>query len=291
MRKVKYFLIAFFAIIAFSSCENSSLKELSQEISSILKDELDIDLSDIISIPESENSISSSVDLNGIEIPAPLSDRPEQLLKKQVYSVSYNKDLKLPNWVAWHLTGDMTRGSAKRPNKAFHEDESVPEPRATDWDYYGSGYDRGHMCPAADNRFSDEAMYESFLFTNMCPQTHKLNAGDWEELENACRKWAREYGDIYIVCGPLLYNNTHKTIGKNKVVVPEAFFKVVLCLNGTPRAIGFIYKNNDDDKPMGDYVNTVDEVERLTGIDFFAELPDVIENAVEATSNLNDWKF
>lgn len=225
----------------------------------------------------------------GLEVPAPLTDKAEQILKRTAYMVSYNKDLKIPNFVAWHLTSAHTDGSFKRKNAKFKEDEQVSSPRATDLDYVQSGYDRGHMCPSADNKWSETAQEESFLFTNMCPQNHNLNAGDWNEMEGQCRRWAKKYGDIYIVCGPILYKGKHKTIGKNKIVVPEAFFKVVLCMNGTPKAIGFIYKNNEGNRPKGDYVNSVDQVERITGIDFFPKLPDVVEDRIESQSNLNEW--
>lgn len=214
---------------------------------------------------------------------------PEQILKRTGYVASYNKTTLLPNWVAWHLTAERTEGSAKRSGVDFAEDTEVPEPRATDWDYYNSGYDRGHMCPAADNKWSKKAMEESFLFTNMCPQNGNLNRGDWNEMEMACRKWAKKYGDLYIVCGPILYKGKHKTIGKNKVVVPEAFFKVVLRTGDDPQAIGFIYKNTSGNRPKDSYVNTVDEVERITGIDFFPSLPDDVEKKVEAECDLGLW--
>lgn len=214
---------------------------------------------------------------------------PEQILKRTGYVASYNKTTLLPNWVAWHLTAERTEGSAKRSGVDFAEDTEVPEPRATDWDYYNSGYDRGHMCPAADNKWSKKAMEESFLFTNMCPQNGNLNRGDWNEMEMACRKWAKKYGDLYIVCGPILYKGKHKTIGKNKVVVPEAFFKVVLRTGDNPQAIGFIYKNTSGNRPKDSYVNTVDEVERITGIDFFPSLPDNVEKNVEATADIANW--
>lgn len=214
---------------------------------------------------------------------------PEQILKRTGYVASYNKTTLLPNWVAWHLTAERTEGSAKRSGVDFAEDTEVPEPRATDWDYYNSGYDRGHMCPAADNKWSKKAMEESFLFTNMCPQNGNLNRGDWNEMEMACRKWAKKYGDLYIVCGPILYKGKHKTIGKNKVVVPEAFFKVVLRTGDDPQAIGFIYKNTSGNRPKDSYVNTVDEVERITGIDFFPSLPDNVEKNVEATADIANW--
>lgn len=214
---------------------------------------------------------------------------PEQILKRTGYVASYNKTTLLPNWVAWHLTAERTEGSAKRSGVDFAEDTEVPEPRATDWDYYNSGYDRGHMCPAADNKWSKKAMEESFLFTNMCPQNGNLNRGDWNEMEMACRKWAKKYGDLYIVCGPILYKGKHKTIGKNMVVVPEAFFKVVLRTGDDPQAIGFIYKNTSGNRPKDSYVNTVDEVERITGIDFFPSLPDDVEKKVEAECDLGLW--
>lgn len=231
----------------------------------------------------------AAADPDGLEIPAPLKGVKEQILTRRGYAVSYNADTKLPNWVAWRLDASRLEGGVKRPRKAFHEDEDVAEPRATDWDYYSSGYDRGHMCPAGDNKWDKEAMWESFLFTNICPQNPSLNRGDWNEMENACRRWAQQYGKVYVVCGPVLYKGKHKTIGKNKVVVPEAFFKVVLCMEDTPKAIGFIYKNEDGNRPKGDYVNSVDEVERITGIDFFPSLPDDVEKKVEKTASPEDW--
>ncbi len=104
-----------------------------------------------------------------------------------------------------------------------------------------------------------------------------------------CRQWAKKYGDIYIVCGPLFYNREHETIGVNKVVVPEAFFKVILCLQGKPKAIGFVVKNNAGAKKKDQYINTIDDVERITGMDFFPSLPDEIENEVEAYANISCW--
>ncbi len=218
-----------------------------------------------------------------LEQPAPMKGVPEQILKRKSYTTSYNKDTKIPNWVAWHLTSGHTRGNLQRHDNLFHEDMDVTTGRVTDDDYYNSGYDRGHMCPAGDNKWDKKAMNETFLFTNICPQIHALNEGPWNDLEMACRRWAQKYGDIYIVCGPLLSDGNHRTIGKRKVVVPERFFKVILCMQDTPKAIGFIYDNNSRNSPkMFSHATTIDEVERLTGIDFFPSLEDRIENVVEA---------
>ena len=224
------------------------------------------------------------------EMPAALKDRPEQILRRKGYTTSYNEQTRNPNWVAWHLTKAHTYGSFQRKDEVFTEDERVKAPRATDNDYYNSRYDRGHMCPAGDNKWDKQAMEESFLFTNICPQNHGLNKYEWNDLEILCRDWAREYGAIDIVCGPIYYPKlTQKTIGKNKVWVPDAFFKVALCRQGKPKAIGFIYKNLGKKQPMEQAVCAVDEIEQLTDMDFFPALDDATEDRVEATASLLEW--
>lgn len=287
MKNFRAYFLLLIAVVALCSCDLAkNNKALISEAGKALVEELDqkdgeagaCDAS--AGLAEADDKLVMQTSPKGT---------PEQILKRTGYVASYNKTTLLPNWVAWHLTAERTEGSAKRSGVDFAEDTEVPEPRATDWDYYNSGYDRGHMCPAADNKWSKKAMEESFLFTNMCPQNGNLNRGDWNEMEMACRKWAKKYGDLYIVCGPILYKGKHKTIGKNKVVVPEAFFKVVLRTGDNPQAIGFIYKNTSGNRPKDSYVNTVDEVERITGIDFFPSLPDNVEKNVEATADIANW--
>ena len=228
-----------------------------------------------------------------LELPASLKNkRSELILHRKGYSVSYNRDWKIPNWVAWELNKDKLIEREGRSDK-FLPDPDLPEKEAvTTDDYKRSGWDRGHMCPAGDNRWHWKAMLESFYMTNICPQNHNLNRGDWKELEEACRRWAEKEGKLYIVCGPILYDMKHEVIGKtHKIIVPEAFFKVILCTASKPaKAIGFIYKNTAGNHPLSSYVNTVDEVERITGIDFFPALPDKLEKQVESSYNLKLWK-
>ena len=224
-------------------------------------------------------------------LPAPLKDRAEKILVRRGYTVSYNLEHNLPNWVAWELTPDKLIERESRTDK-FLPDPDLPENVAvTTDDYKRSGWDRGHMCPAGDNRWHWRAMQESFYMTNICPQHHNLNRGDWKELEEACRDWAQQEGKIFIVCGPILYRQKHQTIGhEHRITVPEAFFKVVFCpTSQPPRAIGFLYKNTSGNHPLDSYVNSVDQVERITGIDFFPALPDDIERQVEAEYDLSQW--
>ncbi|MBP3253599.1 MAG: DNA/RNA non-specific endonuclease [Bacteroidales bacterium] len=227
---------------------------------------------------------------DSIDIPLPLQDVSEQILYRKGYIVSYNKDLKIPNWVAWHLTAAHVAGEVKRPKNAWHEDIQVPLPRATDGDYRNNGWTRGHMCPAGDNKWNAQAMYESFLFTNACPQNANLNSGDWHEIEKACRRWAEKYGDIYIVCGPVLFRQQHETVGQNQVVVPEAFFKVIVRFNPTPKGIGFICRNTDGNRKKDFYVNTINQTERITGIKFFPSLSGEIAAQVKDAADIKDWE-
>ena len=132
-------------------------------------------------------------------------------------------------------------------------------------------------------------MYDTFSLTNVCPQNANLNSGLWNSIEMDCRKWARSFGDIYIVCGPIFMHREHETIGSNQIYVPEAFFKVVLCLNRKPKGIGFIIRNTDGTKKRDLYYNTIDQVERIAGMDFFPALIDETEEEVESEADINDW--
>ena len=223
------------------------------------------------------------------ERPAALKDRPEQILVRKSYTTSYNRETKNPNWVAWHLTKSHTYGKNKRSAEVFTED-AEGTPRATDNDYYNSRYDRGHMCPAGDNKWDATAMAESFLFTNICPQNHALNKYEWNTLEILCREWARKYGALDIVCGPV-YDTTSptRTIGRGHVWVPDAFFKVVMCRTGDPKAIGFLFRNDGKKVTLSSVVHTVDDIEHITGIDFYPALDDKVENRIEADANLKEW--
>lgn len=248
---------------------------------------------------DSSSSLSSAVKsdaskqhVDAIEIPVLLKNVPNLILKRYAYSVSYNKSTRCPNWVAWKLTANHTNGPYRRENYEFHEDMNIPSPRANlhDYSYNGLGLERGHMCPAGDNKWSDRAMDECHLLSNICPQYGKLNGGAWKYLEEDCRDWAETYDCIYIVCGPIFYGKARRTIGEDKVAVPDAFFKVILRLGNNPQALGFIYPNRKCPGGKAKYVMSVDKVEEIVGMDFFSSLDDNVENKVEQSSNLNLWR-
>lgn len=214
---------------------------------------------------------------------------PEQLLEYAGMTVSFNPQWHTPNWVAWELTADETEGIENRSNK-FVTDPAVAACATTN-DYRNSGYDRGHMAPAGDMKWSREAMDETFYLTNICPQDKKLNTGTWKKIEEKCRQWARRDSAVVIVCGPVVADGYTHTIGETGVAVPKRFFKVVLApYANPPRAIGFLVDNAANTSGMQTLVTSVDEVERVTGLDFFYELPDDVENAVEADADFNKWE-
>lgn len=221
----------------------------------------------------------------GLELPRPIDGHI--LISHSAYTVSFNTETLCPDYVAWHLTSDRIDGTVARTDN-FQGDPDIDEAyRVEKYNYSGDGYDRGHMCPAADNKHDLTAMNECFYMTNMCPQNHSLNSGDWSELENQCRSWVREYpdNDVYIAAGPIFDDGAKKKIGRDKkmrIGVPTRFYKVVLIYGRVPRAIGFIYPNESTNKDMREYAVSVDEVEKITGIDFFYNLPDKTEDKIEA---------
>lgn len=224
------------------------------------------------------------------ELPRLCEPRTEQIIEHLAYTVSYNADWHLPNWVAYQLTATETEGDLSRTDKFLPDPLIEGDPVVTK-DYSGSGYDRGHMAPAADMRWSEQAMKESFYMTNMCPQNHNNNAGDWKDLEELGRDLAVRYGAIYICCGPIVTDVT-QTIGTvRKIVVPSAFYKVLLRQkqDGTWTSVGFVMPNAAGNQPLMTYMHSVDEVESMTGIDFFCQLPDSIESVVERDFTVSDW--
>ncbi len=214
-------------------------------------------------------------------------DLKENIIEYTGFTVSFNPEFHQPNYVAWELTATETSGQTKRDSK-FKTDFSVPG-CATLEDYRKSGYDRGHMAPAADMKWSQEAMSDCHYLTNICPQDHELNGGRWSTLENKCREWALRDSALIIICGPVLSDYMPRIIG-NGVSVPERFFKVILSPYTEPmKAIGFIMPNSSSVPQLEALATSVDQIEEITGYDFFSELPDEIETKIESECNLNRW--
>ena len=225
---------------------------------------------------------------SGLELPVVTPQ--DQLVAYQGYVSSYNTQTLIPNWVAYELTDVETYGDATRQDILFSMDRSFKGKQAMREDYAGSGWTKGHMAPAGDFSWSQDAMEESFYFMNVCPQREELNKKDWQYLEKQVRRWAREFGKVWVITGPIVGDNRYGTIGANHVVVPDAFFKAVLAQDGLGyQAIGFIMQNDDKRYFLEKCAYSIDELERRTGMDFFPLLPDELENAAEASYDLAFW--
>lgn len=225
-----------------------------------------------------------------LEIPA-ITGADDHIVEHEAYTSSYNTTTLIPNWVAYELTEDEIEGETNRDDKIFQMDPDLSRTRqAMREDYSGSGWTKGHMTPAADARWSDDAVEETFYFTNICPQDETLNGGDWQYLEKQVRNWARRYGSAYVVSGPIIGENIYGTIGERHVTVPDAFFKVVLVNTGSAyHSIAFVMTNDDSRQFLRDCALSVNSLEEMTGIDFFPGLEDSIEDQVEAQLRFSDW--
>ena len=225
--------------------------------------------------------------IENLEIP---SGGNGEVIQHTGYTLSYNEEYEVPQWVAYELTREevVTQSVERKDN--FREDKAVSTGSATLNDYKKSGYDRGHMAPAADFRWSFDAMNDTFYLSNMCPQTHAFNAGIWSDLEEAVRSIAYEDECIYVVTGPVLTDGPYETIGENKVAVPNYFYKVILDYSApTVKAIGFIIPHENSKEPLSYFAVTVDEVENMTGLDFFPLLPDDEEEKLESSLDTTLW--
>lgn len=210
------------------------------------------------------------------------------LVKHTYYSLSYNEKNEQANWVYYLLTDSMViQGGEERSNK-FKVDKLVSTGSAKSADYIKSGYDRGHLCPAADMDFNPVAMEESFLMSNICPQAPDFNRGIWKELETEVRKWAKKEHQIVVVTGPV-FNDNKGTIGPDNVLVPGYFFKIIYEETDKPQIIAFVFPNRKSDRPLTDFAVTIDEAEKLTGFDFFSQLPDELETKLESRVDLSGW--
>jgi endonuclease G len=225
-------------------------------------------------------------DTNKQYIYLPLSEG--QIVHHNSYSLAYSEKHEQAIWVYYFLTSEMINGKFSRKDN-FRVDEKIIHGSATLSDYKGSGFDRGHLVPAADMKNSHISMSESFLFSNISPQVPSFNRGVWRKLELLFRHWVGSEGDAYIATGPILTDSLG-SIGENQVTIPNSFYKIIYCDN-KEKMIGFIIPNKKSNNFITDYVTTIDSIESITNIDFFGGLDDTLEQKLESNVNLMDWNF
>jgi endonuclease G len=213
-----------------------------------------------------------------------------QIVKHSGYSLSYSEKHEQAEWVAYSLyKTDLVSTHRKRP--FFINDPKVRSASASWRNYKKSGFDRGHLCPAGDRKKTEKSYNETFYTSNISPQKHQFNAGVWNRLEQQTRYWAKKHQHLYIVTGGILEDNL-KTIGKENVAVPNAFYKILLDYTKPEiKTIAFLIPHKESNQPLNSFIVSIDEIEQKTGIDFFHYLPDNLENNLEKASNYKNWDF
>jgi endonuclease G len=211
-----------------------------------------------------------------------------EVVRHVYFALSYDENHEQAEWVAYEITRErLNKNWAERPN-SFRPDPLVRTESATPRDYSGSGYDRGHLCAAADMAFDAAAIDETFLMSNMSPQEQDFNGGVWRELEECARDWGRKFGRVYVATGPVLTQSPLGAIGFSKVSVPAAYYKVIYAPE-QHKAIAFLMPNQLSDRPVMDYATTIDEVEKITGIDFFPQLLKDLDEEIEGSLDKDAW--
>ena len=226
---------------------------------------------------------------NSFDFSWPAYKSGEAIIEHEHFTLRYNEKTEQADWVAYKLTAKKLNNARFKRKDNFRADLMVSTESAHPNDYVGSGYDRGHLAPAADFTWSQEALSETFFMSNMSPQTPGFNRGIWKRLEEQTRVWAKANQELFIVTGPIIESKKQK-IGKNKVVVPEKFYKVILDLHGEEvKAIAFILPNENSSKNLSYYAMSVDKAEKITGLDFFPLIPDDLEKSLESQYRFEDW--
>ncbi len=212
----------------------------------------------------------------------------ESYLQHLAYGFVYDEEHEQAKWIAYCLTKKEALGTLERSDN-FEEDQLVTSGTASDRDYAKSGYDRGHLAPAADMRWSATSMDESFYYSNMSPQIPAFNRGIWKKLEGKVRSWAVELDSILIVTGPILTPNLPH-IGSNQVSVPRYYYKALVDFKGShSKAIAFVLPNSGSKRPLMEFALSINELEKLTKIDFFYQLDDSLEKSLESVICKTCW--
>lgn len=213
-----------------------------------------------------------------------------EIIEHEFYTLSYSEKHEQAEWVAYELKkNQLSHSNLERPY--FIDDPEVDSGSASWKNYKRSGYDKGHLCPAGDRRFSRKAFDETFYTSNISPQLNDFNAGIWNKLEQKTRYWAAKYDGVYVVTGGVLTNNL-ETIGNENVSVPEYFYKILLDNSrGEYKVIAFLLPHEDSERPLNKFVVSTDKIEQMTGINFFPNLPDDVETKLEKSSDYKGWSF
>ncbi|MFN7918527.1 MAG: DNA/RNA non-specific endonuclease [Bryobacteraceae bacterium] len=208
----------------------------------------------------------------------------QELAIRSAFVLCHSASLRVPVWTAYEITPERLNGEAQRP-RHFRRDHALSQPGASDSDYRNSGFSRGHLVPASDMAWSEDALRDSFLLSNVVPQNAALNSGKWRVLETAVRKLAAGADFVLVFTGPVFCPDDVR-IGANQVAVPCQLFKVVVAGRGPDiHAFAAILPNGyNPAEPLAHFACSIAEVERRTGLDFLSALSSSEQRELESTA-------
>ena len=212
----------------------------------------------------------------------------DSIIKREGYALGYSDKFKQPLWVCYNLTADELEDKNISRNDDFRSDWRLWGKSAQLEDYQKSNYDRGHLAPAADMAWSDKAMSQSFFLSNMSPQNPSLNRGTWRKLESNIRKYAKKFKKIHVITGPVFYNTNIKYIGKSRVAVPDAYYKIVYA-PAQHQMIGFIIPNEDADSSLAKYAVNIYAIEDATQLEFFMNISPDVRRVLKEDNDIDFW--
>ena len=215
------------------------------------------------------------------------------VLRRGEFAVGWSPSLKRPVWAAYHVPRDARFDDGKRPN--FTKDRSVassPSPAA----YTGSRYDRGHMVPnhAVVSRFGPDEQRKTFMMTNISPQAPALNRGPWREMERRIADlWTAKYGEIWVIVGALsgTSSNARETIAAGGIDVPEQYYMIAVAqAEDGVRALAVLVPQTSGRWAFPAHnIVTIDELEKLSGLEFFPEMPSFLKRPLQADRPTRLW--
>ena len=214
----------------------------------------------------------------------------DTIVERQGYALGYIERHEQSAWVIYVISKEQVLAkNAERSNYSFRRDPAIPTGSASSSDYTRSGFDRGHLAPAADMAYSEQTMRDSFYMSNISPQRPGFNRGIWKDLESWTRQIVIKEQNTVIVTGPVFPPGKAETIGRSAVTVPTHFYKIIYDLTPPQKMIGFILPNEQSNKPLREFAVSVDKIEKLTGLNFFSEVPLPKQNKLESNYSVKAW--
>ncbi|MCO5230697.1 MAG: DNA/RNA non-specific endonuclease [Chitinophagales bacterium] len=286
---MKYFSIVLFSIVFLINSLHCNA-QVTNELIEIQQEKLSEQQSQVQNIIDEIEALKLKKIRELLQNYIPQENKKYELITHSAMMLSYNEEHEQANWVMHIIPKDVITGTITRTND-FRIDSSVSTGSADVTDYWDSGYDRGHLAPSADFRWSRNALSESYYYSNMSPQNPDLNRNGWNNLEIQVREWVVEHGDLLVITGPVLKDGLPKVQqGSYRLSIPEAYYKIILDINTpTPHAIAFLYPNTPVTGPVAKYMVSIDSIEALTGINFFPNIPDAV--SFEKDIDIQNWQF